>query len=105
MNQKKTCDRQFQIGRSTHGKGQNTCEERCSSDVNCRHYFFSDNGWCELHSSCDFTRTIGVYGTTFNKMEKKGNVASVNVYKLIQVLLNMYERRKTVMEVKLMNSY
>ena len=61
-NQRETCEEEFQIGENVQGHGQEVCEENCS--------FYSNNGWCNLYSTCESTRVTKQSGTTF---EKKGN--------------------------------
>ena len=69
-NQKETCEEAFQIGENVQGQGQEVCEENCSSNNECKFYFYSNNGWCNLYSACESTRVTKQSGTTF---EKKGN--------------------------------
>ena len=66
--QTKTCASEYQTpGDNVQVQEAEICEEKCSSNLDCNYYFYSNNGWCNLYSACDTTRTPKQSGSTFRK--------------------------------------
>ena len=75
-NRKLTCDLKTQIAEKSNQDLSN-CEKFCDQEGSCNFFFFNDDGYCSLHSSCVDKRVTFTKGSTFEK--KNGN----NIKKIV----------------------
>ena len=62
----------YLIETSIQGQNIEKCEKRCGEKEKCQFYFYTDNNWCSLYSSCDNERDTGAVGSTFKKLTVSG---------------------------------
>ena len=65
---RETCALEFLIGNGIQGQGRDACMDKCGTNSECKYYFFTDDNWCSLYTSCNTKRTPGTIGSTFKKI-------------------------------------